>query len=305
MTQRPTTLNGPQTTTTVILILNRLASGRAVTSLLRRPSLTAAGLARRGRIRVGHDLEKTSLWTARNKSKIPGAVKRRFAVSKKGTEAAQFASAVLAACGYEAGGSFCVDRIQLRAETVLKERLATFSAKIRRKGLLRLHAIRLKPNVLDERRLTTERFSSLQRPDTYHWFIQGRPVYQETYTEVCALSEKCTQQIRSLAKNAKGGYVDLSGAAPIAGCGVRDQEVGARECELMSFIGTLVWSCCDAIPNGETVDGLASDPDVGREEDDGGGEGGGSFRFGPYGSSGKCTASRQCSLTRTRIRALL
>ena len=42
----------------------------------------AAGLSRRARIRAGHGPEKTSLWTARNKNKMPDATKRRFAVSK-------------------------------------------------------------------------------------------------------------------------------------------------------------------------------------------------------------------------------
>ena len=78
------------------------------------PLAPAVGLSRRDRIRVGHDPEKTSLWTARNKNKIPGAgaVKRRFAVSKKCIEAAV---RLRCPCGYEAGGSFCVDRIPLRA----------------------------------------------------------------------------------------------------------------------------------------------------------------------------------------------
>ena len=226
----------------------------------------AAGLSRRARIRAGHDPEKTSLWTARNKNKMSDATKRRFAVSKKGIEAAV---RFRCPCGYETSGSFCVDRIQLRAETVLQERCATFAARLHGKGRLRLHATRLKPNVQDVRRLTSERFSGLQRPEKYHWFIQGRPVCKETYAEVCALGEQCMQAICSLAISAKDGFLDLSQAEPRR-CIVRDAEADGRECALVSYMDTLARGCCDAIPNGDTVDALASDPEYGRDDDDGG-----------------------------------
>ena len=160
--------------------------------------------------------------------------------------------------------------MQLRAETVLQERCATFAARLHGKGRLRLHATRLKPNVQDVRRLTSERFSGLQRPEKYHWFIQGRPVCKETYAEVCALGEQCMQEICSLAISAKDGFVDLS-QAELRCCPVRDAEVDGRGCALVSFMDTLARGCCDAIPNGDTVDALASDPEYGRDDDDGGG----------------------------------
>ena len=49
-----------------------------------------------------------------------------------------------------------------------------------------------------------------------------------------------------------------------------DAEVHGRECTLISFMDTLARGCCDAIPNGDTVDALASDPEYGRDDDDGG-----------------------------------
>ena len=139
------------------------------------------------------------------------------------------------------------------------------------KGRLRLHAIRLKPNVQDPRRLTSERFSAKQRPDKYHWFIKGRPVCQETYAETCALGETCMQEIRTLACKAKDGFLDLTAIEPGKGV-VRQGEIDTRECAVVSFLDSLARSSCDAIPNGETVDGLSSDPDteVGRDDDDGG-----------------------------------
>ena len=168
------------------------------------------------------------------------------------------------------GGSFCVDRVELREDTVLKERLATFAARLHGKGRIRLHAIRLKPHVHPERQRTSERFFELQKKEKYHWFIQGRPVCQETYAEVCALGESCMQEIRKLASEAHDGFLDLSQAPPRISAGVRAAEVDGRECALSSFLDTLARSCCDAIPNGDTVDALASDAEYCHDDDDGG-----------------------------------
>ena len=152
---------------------------------------------------------------------------------------------------------------------MLKERLATFAARLHGKGRIRLHAIRLKPHVHPERQRTSERFFELQKKEKYHWFIQGRPVCKETYAEVCALGEQCMQAICSLAISAKDGFLDLSQAEPRR-CIVRDAEADGRECALVSYMDTLARGCCDAIPNGDTVDALASDPEYGRDDDDGG-----------------------------------
>ena len=114
----------------------------------RRDLLEKRMMNRRDRVRAGQDPEKSACWSVRNKNAMADELKRKFASSNASIyEACQFRCP----CGFETEGEFCADRINLDAHTVLAERAATFSANVHGKGRLRLHAIRLKPNVQDLR----------------------------------------------------------------------------------------------------------------------------------------------------------
>ena len=87
-------------------------------------------------------------------------------------------------CGFQHGGSFCADRINLTKETVLREREQSFAVTIRHNRRLKHHAMRL--HVHDLRAPTAEIFFPVQKASAYHYFVDGRPVCAETYGEVCA-----------------------------------------------------------------------------------------------------------------------
>ena len=67
------------------------------------PEVDRSTMSRRDRIRFGHDPEKTSCWTARNKNRMADSLKRKFACSQ-----ASIADAVQFHCPCVCSAGVCV-----------------------------------------------------------------------------------------------------------------------------------------------------------------------------------------------------
>ena len=117
----------------------------------------------------------------------------------------------------------------------------------------------------DHALVASERFSLDQRPASYHYFIRGRPVCLETYTEVracstsaqratqacapapqvCAMTETTMQEVRSLARSAALENLDLINDPPPVDLGsarlARQQQ---REVALKVFLTALAEASC-------------------------------------------------------------
>ena len=128
---------------------------------------------------------------------------------------------------------------------------------------LRLHAIRLMPNIHHPRARTAIQFHATQRNSCYHFFTQGsQPICRELYAEVCSLGECALRDIYQLADAAYNDGIDLTNDdawATLYGSGstVQSQTTAQRESDLCGFLDGLARSCSEAIPDGETVDSLA------------------------------------------------
>ena len=172
-------------------------------------------------------------------------------------------------CGFQHGGAFCADRISLTEETVLHEREQSFAVPITHQKRLKHHAIRLQ--VHDPRAPTAEMFFPAQKASSYHYFVDGRPVCAETYGEVCALSRKSMEQVQHLAMESKVHGTNLDTDEAVASLmrhrpGRSDQ----RSMDVKVFLESLARDCCESIPDGDTIDSLSADPDLARDDEDGG-----------------------------------
>ena len=234
-------------------------------------------VSRRDRLLSSHgrvDRSRTHCWSLRDKTHFTESYRCRFALSADSVEAA---TRFKCPCGGYSGGSYCAERIGLRRETVTRERGQTFAASARGRMRLRLHAIRLMPNIQDPRALTSIRFHPTQRKSRYHFFAQGsQPICRETYAEMCGLGETCLREICKLADAAYEDNLDLtddSAWSTLCGSNVRTQEAEQRECDLVEYLDGLARSCSEAIPDGETVNSLSVAAPDGSETcdvDDGG-----------------------------------
>ena len=206
------------------------------------------------------DRSRTYCWSLRNKSKFTESYAQRFALSEASVEAA---TVFKCPCGGLAGGSYCAERIGLTRATVTRERAQTFAASTRGGMRLRLHAIRLMPNIHHPRARTAIQFHATQRKSRYHFFTQGsQPICRELYAEVCALGRCSLEDICELADAAYNDDIDLTNDdawATLHGSGstVQSQTTAQRESDLCGFLDGLARSCSEAIPDGETVDSLA------------------------------------------------
>ena len=159
-------------------------------------------------------------------------------------------------CGRLVGGSYCAERIGLTRATVTRERGQTFAASTRGGMRLRLHAIRLMPNIHHPRARTAIQFHATQRKSRYHFFTQGsQPICRELYAEVCALGECALGDICQLADAAYNDDIDLTNDdawATLHGSGstVQSQTTAQRESDLCGFLDGLARSCSEAIPDG-------------------------------------------------------
>jgi hypothetical protein len=161
-------------------------------------------------------------------------------------------------CGYQVQGTFCAERIELSRDTVKAERSATLAASTTGNKRNRMHALKVQ-FVGVPRRMTSERFSLEQRGSSYHYFIRGRPVCLETYTEVCAMSATTMQEVRVLARAAALENLDLiNDPPPVDLCGARVGRQQQREAALKVFLTTLAEETSERIPDGATVDSLSS-----------------------------------------------
>ena len=236
-------------------------------------------VSRRDRLLSSHgrvDRSRTHCWSLRDETHFTESYRCRFALSADSVEAA---TRFKCPCGGYSGGSYCAERIGLRRETVIRERGQTFAASARGRMRLRLHAIRLMPNIQDPRALTSIRFHPTQRKSRYHFFAQGsQPICRETYAEMCGLGETCLREICKLADAAYEDNLDLTDdSAWSTLCGsnsnVRTQEAEQRESDLVEYLDGLARSCSEAIPDGETVNSLSVAAPDGSETcdvDDGG-----------------------------------
>ena len=166
-------------------------------------------------------------------------------------------------CGGLAGGCYCAERIGLTRATVTRERGQTFAASTRGAMRLRLHAIRLMPNINHPRARTAIQSHAIQRKSRYHFFTQGpQPICRELYAEVCALGRTSLKDICELADAAYNGDIGLTNGDAWAtlhssGSTVQSQTTPQRESDFCGFLDGLARSCSEAIPDGETVDSLA------------------------------------------------
>ena len=207
------------------------------------------------------DRETTASWTLRQKNSMTESRKSRFA---KTYDSCKAATKFRCPCGLQPGGAFCCQRIELTVDTVRQERSRTFAAPVLGKGRIRYHAIRLLPHIHDPgAHIATGRFFPAQRPSRYHFFVGGQAVCQDTYMEVCALSNNVMAGIRKMANAAFRDDVDLINAAA---CDLRDAHVSERRkaetdrrtAEVIAFLDQLAEDCCEAIPDGETIESLAA-----------------------------------------------
>ena len=216
--------------------------------------------------RVGMDRSTTASFTHHLKNARTEAYKKRLAFSQMSCRAAVN---FRCPCGFQHGGEFCADRISLTEETVLHEREQSFAVPITHQKRLKHHAIRLQ--VHDPRAPTAEMFFPAQKASSYHYFVDGRPVCAETYGEVCALSRKSMEQVQHLAMESKVHGTNLDTDEAVASLmrhrpGRSDQ----RSMDVKVFLESLARDCCESIPDGDTIDSLSADPDLARDDEDGG-----------------------------------